>query len=188
MTSLPKVAFWLMPEQDERKRLETVIADLARACSTPRFAPHVTLYSCRRSADQAELALLARLAAATPPLTLTPKTTEVGQPLAQALFWSIPSQPRLTALFQALHAGVAQPSDYRLQPHLSLLYSDLPSDRRRELGRTLCPPAVLHCNELRAVAIPARLATMDDFRGWQTLLSVRLQETAVSTCQTSRSR
>jgi hypothetical protein len=172
---LPRVAFWLMPEPEMCCRLQPVIDDLAGRFAAPPFTPHVTLYTCQRSLDQSELIQLIRVAQATRPLSLAAVGLATGERLAQTLFLRLQTEAAISTLHHALHAGVAQPSSYLLDPHLSLLYQKLSTATRTTLIEELKLPVTnLHCDTLQAVAIPERLDDMAAFVGWKTLISVRL--------------
>lgn len=172
---LPRVAFWLMPDVATRQRLLSRMAVLADAYTGPRFAPHVTLYSAARSPDSRELDLLVALSRQSEPLRLHVAGTGTTEILAKTLYLELEAHPTLTYLHQALHTGVSHPSSYRLDPHLSLLYQDLSRvDRERLVQEQLPPCTTVRCDELRAVAIPEQLDSLNAFSGWETLLSVRM--------------
>jgi len=70
---------------------------------------------------------------------------------------------------------VTQPSDYQLDPHLSLLYAPLPAAEREHLAATLTLLlAQIRFDELRLVAIPERNDSVSAIRSWQTLAACRL--------------
>lgn len=172
---LPRVAYWLVPCRQQRPRLHALILAFAARFSAPVFVPHVTVYSCWRSAQQQELAVLAALAARCPAVTLSPTGVAGKDSLAQALFVKLTADPVVSRLYQSLHSAVPHPSGYELAPHLSLLYQVLPTAVHQKLVReTILPWQEFHFDELWAVAIPAQLKTLDDFNGWQPLVVCRL--------------
>ena len=172
---LTRVAFWLLPERKIRKRLFQDIIQLANCFEAPIFLPHVTLYSCPRSSEQAELALLARLGRITKPFSLKVVALQSSHRLTQTLFLKLRQNTEASRLHRALHAGVPSASDYRFGPHLSILYQTISRQERKELlAQVEIPCGQLLFDELRAVAIPESLQRLEDFHDWQPLLSVRL--------------
>ncbi len=177
---LSRVAFWLVPHCRERAALQSLINDLARQFSAPEFVPHVTVYSCRRTPGQRELAVMAALAENRRPVVMRPTELACSGRLTQALFASLAEHPALDGLSRALHAGVPLPSDYQLNPHLSLLYQKLAAATRDSLVRetSLCLSEI-RFDSLWAVAIPEQLTTLEDLYDWQPLLISRLDSARI---------
>lgn len=172
---LPRVAFWLVPRRHDREKLQSHITSLALRYSAPIFVPHVTVYSCRRTLSQRELALAAGLARTCRPIVLNALGLSGKTRLSQTLFIRLQENAALLELNRSLHRGVEQPSNYKLDPHLSLLYQDIPVDVRETLTRDISVPlAKISFEELWAVAIPDQLNAIGDFDGWQNLLICRL--------------
>jgi len=180
LASLPRVAFWLVPRCQERATLQSLIVDLARRFSAPVFVPHVTVYSCRRTLGQRELAVMTALARSCRPIAANPASLASTGRLTQALFARLPDLPEISALSRALHAGVPMPSDYGLVPHMSLLYQKLAPAARKTL---LCEIALclseIRFDALWAVAIPEQIRELDDLRGWRPLVISRLDSSGI---------
>lgn len=177
---LPRVAFWLVPRRADRALLQALIGDLAAHFSAPLFLPHVTLYSCRRTAQMQEVAVMAALAASSRELVLRCEGLAGKDRLAQALYLKLSKSPAISALTQGLHANVPEPSGYLLQPHLSLLYQKLsPATRKALVAGISLSLGEVGFDELWAVAIPWQLREPADFRGWQPLLICRLASATI---------
>lgn len=168
---LPRVAFWLVPSRHERAILQSIIVSLADRCSAPAFVPHVTVYTCARTQEQRELAVMAGLARRCRIFSMQRLGLSCKGFLTQALFASLQEDTATIELSQLLHAGVPQPSNYRLEPHLSLLYQNISVTDREVLAQDIQIPLLkINFDELWAVAIPDQLMTLDDLDGWQNLL------------------
>ncbi len=180
LVDLPRVAFWLVPRFQEREILQSLIAELARRFSAPVFLPHVTVYSCRRTPGQRELAVMAALAGSCRPVAARPAGLACTGRLTQALFARLKDTPEISGLSRALHAGVPLPSDYELVPHLSLLYQKLPASAGEPLVRevALCLPEI-RFDTLWAVAIPEQLRNLGDLHGWRPLAISRLDSRGI---------
>ncbi|MBW2520037.1 MAG: 2'-5' RNA ligase family protein [Deltaproteobacteria bacterium] len=173
--SLPRIAFWLIPEQRFYDELLAIIVKLAKRFDAPVFQPHVTIYCTRRSDDRDELTLLTSLAQLTRPLTLNVETVQTGESLNKTLFLQLQKTAECNSLYQVLHGAASSPSGYRFDPHLSLLYQHTPRFMREALVSQLgFPYTAIRFDRLQAVAIPENLSSLESFLGWQTLLSIRL--------------
>ena len=174
-SSLPRVAFWLVPGEPARATLQNLITDLAIRFSAPRLIPHVTVYSCRRSPSQKELAVAAALARHCAPLVLRTQGLDFGDRLTRACYVRLAADTRLQRLRKSLHDALPRTPEETFEPHLSLLYQLLSARDRAKLAEEISLP----CREIAfdqfwAVAIPESMHTTENLTGWQTLFNCRL--------------
>ncbi|HTQ94700.1 MAG TPA: 2'-5' RNA ligase family protein [Streptosporangiaceae bacterium] len=129
---------WLVPAAGpERDRLAGVIARLAAEHAAPAFAPHVTLAGVVESPADAAAGVLGRLVAGVPPFEV--RLTAVGSEpeFFRSLYLRAEPDATLTALHEAAGRawGLEPGPPYR--PHLSLLYSRLPEERKPAIAGAL---------------------------------------------------
>jgi len=178
---LPRVAFWLVPRQPEREIIQSLMTELADQYLAPEFIPHVTVYSCRRSSQQEELAIMAGLAGRCPAVTLRTDKMVSTDILTRALFTSLNPDKTLTWLREILQKELPESSPHGFDPHLSLLYQFLSPSVRSGLAQEVSLPLQeINFNQIWAVAIPETLHAVEDLSGWQTLLSCRLASSAIT--------
>lgn len=141
------IAFWLLPGGPDAERLQGLVGRLAREHGGPVFEPHITLHVAACPPDTDIDAVLAQVAAASPPhLRLAALATGNSDAYYQALFAGIATdrrdgeglltlRRRLVAKFEAAYAPQEpEPSAaYVFHPHLSLLYGELPPALREQL-------------------------------------------------------
>lgn len=152
--ALQRTAFWLIPAEPERGELQARIADLAAEHGTPVFEPHLSVHVGPTTTDVDLAALLRRVAAGLPALSLQAGPTVHSAERFRALAisfadpWPVRIQARLCA--ELGHS----PSSYPLVPHLSLLYcADLDASRRETLAsRHRFSGRVLRFDALAAVS------------------------------------
>lgn len=179
-SSLPRVAFWLVPGVEERGKIQKIISALAKQFDSPPFVPHVTLYSCLRSTQQLELSVMSRIARDRQCVIADVDRLKGTEKLTQALYISLESNRSMQRLNQQLHTLLPRPSHYTLAPHLSLLYQSISfATRDRLIGEIALDLNKVHFAEMWAVAIPEQIKTPDDLAGWQTLLSCQLAPSGI---------
>lgn len=172
--TLSRVAFWLIPDAAERPTWSALMDRLAAREQAPPFPPHVTLYTCRRSANDREI--LADVARRTAPFSLMPIALETGERFTKSVFLRLARSAAIEALHRDFHAAVPRPSGYRLDPHLSLLYKLLPEDRRLDLAAQLeVPMKPIRFTAVQLVAIPEQTLGAQDVARWQRLAEFPLQ-------------
>jgi hypothetical protein len=65
---------------------------------------------------------------------------------------------------------------YKFNPHLSLLYKDLPEETKRAAAATVRLPAErVEFNGLDLVRVPTRIETRGDIESWETVASCWLR-------------
>jgi hypothetical protein len=142
------VSFWLLPGKPSMRVFAQIVDDLARRYDAPRFLPHVTVHS-DRVVRQADLTgVLQEAAAHFAPFEMQAGPTGHSPLRFKTLFVTL-SGGAIIDLAAVLAAGVARwrpepaegepaPAAYRLEPHLSLLYRELPEAERAALAARYC--------------------------------------------------
>jgi 2'-5' RNA ligase len=127
------VALWLVPEGEAAARFGGLIDRLAARHGTPRFHPHLTLLGALGADDHvARRAQL--LAADTAPFEITlARTVGRDEFFRAVVVEAAPSLPllRLHHLAREAFDKLDDPSPF--EPHLSLVYGDLPRALRDEI-------------------------------------------------------
>ena len=149
-------AVWLLPDQASSRRWQTAIDRLATSHDGPAFAAHVTLHVGTLPGLLDPLPALRDVASRAAPLILEASANEESDSYFKALYapfrgpnsalealeslreeligaWTaterLPPAAHDTAVATAL-------ADYRLDPHLSLLYANLDPEQRASLARS----------------------------------------------------
>lgn len=126
-----KFAVWLTPTHSDRRWLTKVIQDYATAYDCPVFEPHVTVYS-GVALPTDNLSQIIKDAILEPQsITLQVLGLNYTESFFKTGFIDFEAAERLTQMSQAIRHRLTQPVDYILDPHLSLIYKDIPMDQKR---------------------------------------------------------
>jgi hypothetical protein len=126
-----KFAVWLTPAPSDRRWLSKVILDYATEYNSPVFEPHVTVYSGLYSPeDQLETAM-AQAVEPLKPLTLQILGLNYTPDFFKTGFIAFSPSDGLTQLSHQIRDHLHNPMDYVLEPHLSLIYKDIPVEQKR---------------------------------------------------------
>lgn len=121
---------WLAPAAGpERDRLAATIDRLAAEHGGPRFQPHVTVAATVDSAADAAVHRLTSLVAEVPPIELTFAVIGHEQAYFRALYLRAEPSAPLRALQEAAQRAWAL-DPLAAVPDLSLLYAEIPEDRK----------------------------------------------------------
>ncbi|WP_437691421.1 2'-5' RNA ligase family protein [Sorangium sp. So ce176] len=125
-------ALWLVPGGAPRARLQELIEALARETGGQAFAPHLTLLGGLRG-DGGDLAAKLRSLGPRGPIALEAQGPATGSAYHQCVFLDVAPTEPLAALRGAAEAALAA-RETPFRPHVSLVYGDLPADRREALA------------------------------------------------------
>lgn len=178
-----KISFWLIPIEPSRSFYQTTIDDLAQRYDTPSFTPHVTLYSGEYSRDTPIDRLLETAIQTIHPFRLKLDRVRYSQRFTKTLFVQFCPHPRLNQLserlrsasFRSQESSSIDPSDFILDPHLSLIYGSLSDSEKQHLAETLnLPESELWFDEISAIATPTKTQTREDVERWNVLYTTKL--------------
>jgi Cyclic phosphodiesterase-like protein len=131
MADTTPFAVWLIPAPSDRRWLSKVIQDYAAEYDTPAFEPHLTLYSGAIEPEENLQAIVAESIAAESPITLEILGLNYAENFFRTGFIAFALSDRLTQLSCTIRDRLAHPKEYRLEPHLSLMYKDISIEQKR---------------------------------------------------------
>lgn len=173
-SSQAHLSLWLVPAERDRANYRALIAALAARHQSTPFEPHVTLYS--GPFTEIKLAqVLAGPGRRPGPIELKIEGVGHSQTFAKTVFVQLAASPPLMQLAQQLRQALPQPAAYTLDPHLSLIYQDLPAVARSQLAQRLhlpCPTIVF--DRVQAIAAPSTFTSQADVACLRCLQSLRL--------------
>ncbi len=167
------VAFWLLPGEREREFFSDVIRDLAIRFDAPIFEPHLTLYGGAISRERAARVL--ETLTAPPALRLEIEGVVFSDEFTKTLFLQFRPSGEARELSRRIAETTESDSEYRFDPHLSLIYAALPEAEKVELARTIeMPFESVMFDALRTIICPARINERADVEAWRNLAERRL--------------
>ena len=152
----PRYSLWLTPPPPVYARFARLIAALSRRLGTPRFPPHITLAGAGAEREEDAIARAKALAATLAPVPVRLLDIGYSDAYFRCLFIRAERSPALLAAHRAAARALGGEVSDDFMPHLSLVYGNLPVERKKtliaEIGRrfdleftaaqtTLCLPA-----------------------------------------------
>ena len=180
------VSYWLLPGPETRVRLNQLsllacegMSHGGGFCILP---PHITLYSHPLDADQPNsegmaIDRLQQLADGHQPVLLSAKAIEATESFTQSLVLRFNSEAlrQLQPWFQQLCLSSPNAHGYKLDPHVSLLYSQAPLEFRRELAKHLfLQTKPLMFERVSAVIHPSTITNLADIAACTTIYECEL--------------
>jgi 2'-5' RNA ligase len=166
VTKQAVIAYWLIPAEPGRSFFDRIIDDLARRYDAPVFEPHVTVYVGADRVDAAQRAL-AESARQCTPINLTPLDIQQSDEFVKTLFVQFESTAELRQLNAIIRQAAHDLSQYRLQPHLSLLYNQMKAAARRKLAASIVVPfSEITFDRIKAVRCVSPTQSRADVEAW----------------------
>ena len=174
MTRRIVIAYWLMPAKPARKFFQGLIEELARRYDAPVFEPHVTVHVGEDHADAAEKAL-SRASRECQRINLNELGIDHSDEFIKTLFVRFAPDKKLQRLNTIIRAAAQDPVRYQLNPHLSLLYKNIPVAARRALTDSITVPfSEVTFDGLRAVRCISATQSRADVEAWQVMATREL--------------
>ncbi len=156
------ISYWLIPTKEDHAVLQTVIDGLASRFEAPTFPPHLTLFAGPATADEEPRHVLESLPSELVPKRLAVNRVDVSDHFTMTLFLQLQPDPQLITLHERIQS-IAPPSKYCFDPHLSLLYLDLPLPVKQCLANEINRPLEeIRFDRIRAVSHPSIIETRKD--------------------------
>jgi 2'-5' RNA ligase len=133
------IAYWLIPAELAHRFFQRLIKELAHRYDAPFFEPHVTIYVGANDANAAEKAL-SKAAREWQTINLKALGINHSDEFIKTLFVQFAMNRKLRQLHQTIRNAAQDLSGYQLNPHLSLLYKNMPATARRELADSIKMP------------------------------------------------
>lgn len=151
---------WALPAAPERAKLQALVAEFAQLCDAPLFEPHLTLGLG---------GAVALVGLHQKQFRLRVVCLDFSEQFTKTLFLRLEMSPDLIALRAAL--GLAPTDDY--DPHLSLLYGEMPISRKADLARRELPLKSIAFDRLAVVRCSDPTSSAADVESWK-IVATRL--------------
>jgi 2'-5' RNA ligase len=163
-----------MPAEPARKFFQGLIEELAWQYDAPLFEPHVTVHVGEDHADAAEKAL-SRASRECQRIDLKPLCIDHFEEFIKTLFVQFAPDKKLQRLNAIIRAAVQDPVRYQLDPHLSLLYKNIPVAARCALADSIKVPfSEITFDALKAVRCISPTQSRADVEAWQVMATREL--------------
>ena len=172
------VSYWLIPSQEDRAFFQDIIDSLAQEYDAPSFTPHVTIYSGNSTPDESPAELIEKAIQGVQSFNLRVDQLLYSEEYTKSLFVQFHPSSILSRISQSLRSSSKNPSDYALNPHLSLIYKQMSEVTKKNLIASLSlPKSEVVFDEVSAISSPERTQGREDVESWKVICVRKLQLT-----------
>ena len=170
-----KVSFWLIPSDEDRIYFQEIINTLAREYDAPAFTPHVTIYSGEYIPEESPTALLEKATQQVQSFSLKIDKLLYTDEYTKTFFVQFHPNPILSQISETLRNSSKMPSEFALNPQLSLIYNHLSEVIKQDLITNLIlPKPEIFFDEVQAIATSDRVQNREDVERWEVICTRKL--------------
>jgi hypothetical protein len=174
MSKRTAIVYWLIPGRDERELFCDIIRILYQEFDAPNFDPHLTIFATKED-RKSPRKILRDLRSA--PVRLNVRTVGFSSQFTKTLFVRFARSKSLDKLTAALARAAKSPAKPVRDPHLSLLYKNIPVVIKKELARTIkLPFRKVLFNSVAVVRCVSPTKTKGDVKAWRVIATKSLRE------------
>jgi len=162
------ISLWLTPSEDDRAYLQNIINDLASEYQAPVFPPHLTLYSPTNLSKDALKDIIEPITENTQAIFVTMHRLSQTTNIWKTIFIELEGAPDLTQLQQNIISSLSDPNPYFFEPHISLIYKEMPVEQKEEIIRNLTVRNSFKMDKITAVRTGPNVAE------WEQVIEVSL--------------
>jgi 2'-5' RNA ligase len=162
-----------MPAEPARSFLERTIVELARRYNAPVFEPHMTVY-VGSDRVEAEEVIAKAVSGCRFVQAKALKVCQSGE-FIKTLFVQFALDRKLRQLNELIRDAAQDSSDYRLNPHLSLLYKKMSILARRQLAHSIrLPFSEVTFESIKAIRCASPTHNRADVEAWRVVAAKAL--------------
>jgi 2'-5' RNA ligase len=163
------IAYWLTPAEPAYNSFERIINHLARRYKAPVFEPHMTIHIGVDRADSSTHAII-EAAHECKRIILNPTGIDHSDEFTKTLFVEFAMTAELRQMNELILKTAHDSSQYKLRPHLSLLYKNLSAETRLDLAAsTKIPVREVIFGAIKAVRCISPTQSPADVESWRVI-------------------
>ena len=167
------IVYWLIPTKPQRDFFSEAIRILSKQFNAPRFEPHLTIIvtpeiglSPRKILKQIR----------TSPISLEVRGIGFSSKFTKTLFVRFTSNKSLAKLVIDLARETRSHGEAAHDPHVSLIYREMPTSTKKELASTIqLPFSTVLFDSIKAVRCVSPTKTRSDVEAWHVVAKKSLR-------------
>ena len=161
------IAYWLLPDTAMGEVFAEKIRELANQFHAPTFLPHLTVFIAPED-SRSPAEVLPELGAVT--IELTIRSIRFSEEFTKTLFVQFEKSDPLQELGDRIWRATGAPQRHVIDPHLSLLYANLPLKTKQELANeTTLPFREVHFSSICAMRCACPTTSRKEVEQWRLL-------------------
>jgi len=173
----PDISIWLVPEKSQELTLQKTIDNLAQKYQACSFIPHITVYYLGTNLSLNEtIKIVEEETADVQPFSINFDAIKYSDIFIKTLYIQYRIDPPLKNLYEKIKNKMNKYFDYKLSPHLSLIYKNqLVDAEKQKIISQLDYPKVLTIDRLMIITKNGSIITKEaDVLDWHIVFEKQL--------------
>jgi len=128
---------WLIPAEPYQNHLSDTIKQLSATYSSPKFHPHVTLFCGKTNDIEKAQKDLGHVVQSQQKMSLNLKSIDSSPAYYKSVYFQFYENKPANSLNKLLKETLDKDSNYTFNPHLSLMYKDMPIGEKKKIALEL---------------------------------------------------
>ncbi len=159
------IVYWLLPAKPERDLFCDIVRILRKELKAPNFEPHLTLFVTTKGRRPPKKVLQELRSG---PIRLSVRGASFSAEFTKTLFVRFKSSPALRKLATNVARAAASAAKAPRDPHVSLVYKQVPSRVKKELTAVIkLPFRSVRFDSIAAVRLTLPIRTARDVEKWK---------------------
>ena len=168
------IVYWLIPAAPKRELFRELVRILAKQFDAPRFEPHLTILAAPEGREAPGKILRAIKAA---PIRLKVRDISFSTKFTKTLFVRLSTGKAFEKLATDLARATGSRAKPPAQPHVSLLYKELPAMSKKQLASTIkLPFDEVVFDSIKAVRCALPTKTSAEIESWRVVAKKSLRK------------
>lgn len=170
-----KVSFWLIPSKEDKEFFQKIINTLAQKYDAPTFTPHVTIYSGECALDESPAELIEKATQKVQSFSLKVDRLLYTDEFTKTVFVQFHPSPILSKISETLRCNSKKPSEFALNPHLSLIYQHIDREIKKDIITSISlQKSEVFFDEVKAVLTPEKVQKGEDVEKWTVIYNRKI--------------
>ena len=169
------MSFWLIPSEGDKAFFQKIIDTLAQEYNAPSFTPHVTIYSDEYAPDESPVELIEKAEGEVQSFSLKVDKLLYTDSFTKTIFVQFYQSPILSKISETLQRSSKSPTEFTLNPHLSLIYQYLNEEIKKNIIASIKLPTEVYFDEVRAILTLEKVQKREDVESWKVICTRKLQ-------------
>ena len=174
-TKQTAVSFWIIPAEEDEEYYRHLIHQIFSQFNAAFLNPHVTIYVGQLTEQETAEELIKKATKGFTPFSLKIDKIDYSKVYTKSFYVQFHPSEMLNKLTESFRGLVANPSDYELDPHMSLFYGSVAKQKKQELAQQISfPQQEILFNRVRASSHPKIIQTRKEIEDFDILCDRQL--------------
>jgi len=174
---IKNISFWLVPADEDAIALQKIVNEICFKYKTPVFVPHLTIWGGINMEEQKAIEIANNIAKELKQFLVEINKIDITPNFLKSVFLQIKNNNDLQLIYNNFRQQLS-PSDYILNPHVSLVYGNLSDKIKKEIIEIAEENNIVKNKQIRINGIIICACSKngwEDVENWEILSNIKMK-------------